>query len=84
MRGYSTSELPLYCSIGLLWMPDDILKHPLGALPLVIVSKCHRDKYSKTIEKYMVTNTNPRVPLELSYSVVPPWHSTRLQKGRIF
>ena len=31
-----------YISIGLLWIPDDILKHPLGALPLVIVSKCHQ------------------------------------------
>ena len=26
----------------MLQKPDDILKHPLGSLPLVIVSKCHR------------------------------------------
>ena len=40
--GYGTSELPIYFSFGLLQKPDDILKHPLGALSLVIVSKCHR------------------------------------------
>ena len=31
----------LYFSIGFLWIPDGILKHPRGATPRVGVLKCH-------------------------------------------